>query len=108
MIQARPSTGFGLGSFRSVYPAYASVDFGSVVQHAHNDWAEWASDGGVAFTLLMLSIFIWSVPRALRSVWGVGILAVFLHAAVDFPLHKPVLELWLFALLGALATVDRN
>jgi len=102
-IHARPWTGFGLGTFRTAYPAFASVDFGAVVQHAHNDWAEWAADGGIPFSLLLLSIAIWSVPRAFQTVWGIGIVAVFVHATVDFPLQKPVLELWLFALLGALA-----
>jgi O-antigen ligase len=103
MIHARPWTGFGLGTFRTVYPAYASVDFGAVVNHAHNDWAEWAADGGIPFSLLVLSIAVWSIPRAIRTVWGIGLLAVFVHGMVDFPLQKPVLELWLFALLGALA-----
>jgi O-antigen ligase len=102
-IHAQPWTGFGLGTFRTTYPAFASVDFGAVVQHAHNDWAEWAADGGIPFCLLLLSIAIWSVPRAFRTVWGIGIVTVFVHSTVDFPLQKPVLELWLFALLGALA-----
>jgi len=108
MIHSRPWTGFGLGTFRTVYPAYASIDFGAVVQHAHNDWAEWAADGGIPFSLLVLSIAIWSVRRTFRTVWGIGMVAVFVHAAVDFPLQRPVLELWLFALLGALAEEDRN
>jgi O-antigen ligase len=104
MIRSRPWTGFGLGTFRTVYPAYASVDFGAVVNHAHNDWAEWTADGAIPFGLLLLSIAIWSIPKAFRTVWGIGLLAVFIHATVDFPLQKPVLELWLFALLGALST----
>jgi O-antigen ligase len=103
MIYARPWAGFGLGTFRTVYPAYASVDFGSVVNHAHNDWAEWSADGGIFFGVLLLWIAIWSVPKAVRTVWGIGVVAVFVHATVDFPLQKPVLELWLFALLGAMA-----
>ena len=103
MVHAKPWTGFGLGAFRTVYPAYASIDFGAVVQHAHNDWAEWAADGGIPFSLLLAWISLWSIPRAYRTVWGIGLVAVFVHGAVDFPLQKPVLELWLFALLGALA-----
>ena len=103
MVHAKPWTGFGLGTFPTAYPAYASIDFGAVVNHAHNDWAEWAADGGIPFALLLLSIAVWSIPRALRSVWGIGIVAVFVHGMVDFPLQKPVLELWLFVLLGALA-----
>ena len=108
MIHSRPWIGFGLGTFRTVYPAFATVDFGAVAQHAHNDWAEWAADGGVPFSLLLLSIAIWNVRRTFRAVWGIGMVAVFVHAAVDFPLQRPVLELWLFALLGALAAEDRN
>jgi len=106
LIRARPWSGFGLGAFRIAYPAYASLDFGAVVHHAHNDWAEWTADGGFPFSLLMLSIAIWSIPRAWRTVWGLGLLAVFVHSIVDFPLQKPVLELWLFALLGALAAEE--
>jgi hypothetical protein len=31
------------------------------------------------------------------------VLMVFVHSVVDFPLQDPVLELWLFVLLGVLA-----
>jgi hypothetical protein len=103
MIHARPWTGFGLGTFRTAYPAFAPVDFGAVVNHAHNDWAEWAADGGIPFSLLLLSVAIWSIPRGFRTVWGIGLTAVFVHGVVDFPLQKPVLELWLFTLLGVVA-----
>jgi hypothetical protein len=103
MVRAHPWTGFGLGAFRTVYPAYASIDFGAVVQHAHNDWAEWAADGGIPFSLMLLSIAIWSARKAWRAPWAIGAIAVFVHAMVDFPLQKPALELWLFALLGVLA-----
>jgi O-antigen ligase len=103
MIRSRPWTGFGLGTFRIAYPAFAPVDFGAVVNHAHNDWAEWAAEGGIPFGLLLLSVAIWSITKALRTVWGIGLLAVFAHSMVDYPLHVPVLELWLFTLLGVLA-----
>ena len=103
MIRTRPWTGFGLGTFHGVYPAYAGRDFGAAVNHAHNDWAEWAADGGIPFCLMLAAVALWSVPKALRSGWGIGIVAVFVHATVDFPLQKPALELWLFTLLGVLA-----
>jgi hypothetical protein len=28
---------------------YARFDVGKTVNHAHNDWAEWAVDGGIPF-----------------------------------------------------------
>jgi O-antigen ligase len=108
MVRARPYFGFGLGTFRTAYPAYGLVDFGAVVNHAHNDWAEWAADGGIPFSLLLVSIAIWSIPKAFKTVWGLGLIAVFVHSGVDFALQKPVLELWQFALLGALAAATRK
>jgi O-antigen ligase len=103
MVRAKPYFGFGLGTFQTAYPAYASIDFGAIVNHAHNDWAEWAADGGIPFSLLLLWIAGWSLPKAFKTIWGVGLIAVFAHSYVDFPLQKPVLELWTFVLLGALA-----
>ena len=101
MTRAKPWTGFGLGSFETVYPGYALFDTGDVVNHAHNDWAEWAAGGGLPFLACVLAVAIWSAPRLVRSYWGLGLLAVWLHALVDFPMQKPALALWAFVLLGA-------
>jgi len=38
MAREKPWTGFGLGNFENVYPAYALFDDGAIVNHAHNDW----------------------------------------------------------------------
>jgi O-antigen ligase len=104
MVVAKPWTGFGLGTFPTTYPAYSTFDFGAVVNHAHNDWAEWAADGGIPFSLLIASIALWTARQSRRNLWGIGLVAVFVHSLVDFPLQKPALEFWLFALLGALAS----
>ena len=103
MVRAKPYSGFGLGNYQNAYPKYSTVDFGSMVNHAHNDWVEWAAEGGIPFSLLVLCIAAWSVPKAVKSLWGIGVLMVFVHSVVDFPLQDPVLELWLFVLLGVLA-----
>jgi O-antigen ligase len=102
MVRARPYFGVGLGNFQTAYPAHATVDFGSVVNHTHNDWVEWAADGGIPFSLLMVAIAVWTIPKAFRTLWGIGLVAVLVHCMVDFPLQRPVLELWFFALLGAM------
>jgi len=60
------------------------------------------------FSLLLMWIAIWSLPKAFKTVWGMGVIGGFVHSAVDFPLQKPVLELWLFALLGLLAAETRR
>jgi len=53
MLAERPLAGFGLGTWPIVYPAYARFDNGFTANHAHNDWAEWAAEGGVPFVALM-------------------------------------------------------
>ena len=100
MARAKPWTGFGLGSFETVYPGFAVFDEGSVVDHAHNDWAEWASEGGLPLLACVLAIAVWGTPRLVQSLWGLGVLAVWLHALVDFPMQTPALALWVFVLLG--------
>jgi len=53
---------------------------------------------------LILALAI-SVP-AVRSIWGIGILAVFLHALVDYPFARFGLTAWNFTLIGALSAAS--
>jgi O-antigen ligase len=102
MIVSSPWTGWGIGSFEAVYPAFARFDVGSVVDHAHNDWLEWTSDAGIPFAAGTLLLVCFGIPTAIRSVWGIGIPAILCHSLVDYPLHKfPLLALTslLFCLL---------
>jgi O-antigen ligase len=103
MVRDRPVTGFGLGAWPMAYPAYALYDDGLFVNQAHNDWAQWAAEGGIPFLLLMLAIAGISVRPAIRSIWGLGILFVFVHCWVDYPMQqRPALAAFFFALLGAI------
>jgi O-antigen ligase len=104
MIRDRPLKGFGLGTWSSAYPKYARFDDGNFVNQAHNDWAQWAVEGGVPLFILMLCIVAMLAPAAWRSIWGLGLLAVFVHAAVDYPFEqRPALAAYLFSLMGVLA-----
>jgi O-antigen ligase len=103
MIASRPWTGYGLGTFSTVYPAYAVFDPGQSVEHAHNDWLEWAAEGGIPYAAIWMCLAVWSVRPALRSVWGIGILGCFLHGLVDYPFARFGISAWLFLLLGMLA-----
>ena len=104
MVRDRPLTGFGLGAWSSAYPAYARYDDGTFVNQAHNDWVQWAAEGGVPFFLLMLIVVVALARPAWRSLWGLGLMAVFLHALVDYPFEqRPALAAYFFALAGALA-----
>jgi O-antigen ligase len=107
MVRDRPLTGFGLGTWPEVYPGYARFDDGLYVNQAHNDWIQWAAEGGLLFLALMLAIAGWSVGPAVRSLWGVGILSVWLHALIDYPMQqRPALAAFFFALLGTLAAAS--
>ena len=63
MAMHRPLIGYGLGTFPEVYQRYAIKDFPFYANHAHNDWAEFAADGGIPFLLLVLIPFAVAVPR---------------------------------------------
>jgi O-antigen ligase len=108
MVRDHPLTGFGLGAWSSAYPAYARYDDGTFVNQAHNEWVQWAAEGGVPFFLLMLIAIVWLARPAWRSLWGLGLMAVFVHALIDYPFEqRPALAAYFFALAGALAA-ERN
>jgi O-antigen ligase len=103
MTRSHPWTGFGLGNFANVYPAYAEFDNGLFVPHAHNDWVEWAAEGGIPFVGLLIALAIWSIPGAAGSIWGLGIIVMLIHSLVDFPMQKPAIAAWMFVLIGAVS-----
>lgn len=103
MIRDRPLMGFGLGTWPTAYPAYARFDDGLFVNQAHNDWVQWAAEGGLPLLAMMLAIVVMSVRPAVRSLWGIGMLAVFVHCLVDYPMQqRPALAAFFFAMLGAI------
>ena len=102
MAKHRPLTGYGLDTFPEVYQRYAIKDFPFYANHAHNDWAEFAADGGVPFLLLVLIPFAACVPTAVRNPWGLGLIAVMLHACVDYPFPRPAVSGWMFLMLALL------
>jgi O-antigen ligase len=90
-----------------VYPAYARFDNGLAANHAHNDWAEWAVEGGLPFLVLIAMLAFWTVRPALDSLWGIGAPIVFVHSLVDYPLREPAIAALLFAIMGSLAARAR-
>ncbi len=101
-IRTRPWGGYGLGSFSAVYPQFASFDIGATVEHAHNDWLEWSAEGGFLYAAAWATLALSIIRPALRSIWGLGIIAVFLHALADDPFARPGISLWVFLLWAAL------
>jgi hypothetical protein len=95
-----------MGTWRAVYPRAATFDSGLLANEAHNDWAQWTSDGGIPFFLLLAALVIWIAKPAAQSVWGLGLLVVMLHSCVDYPLREPALAFLWFALAGAVSRFD--
>jgi O-antigen ligase len=103
LIAERPWFGSGMGTWRSVYPRTATFDAALLANEAHNDWAQWTSDGGIPFALLMAALVVWIAVPAVRSIWGLGVLSVMLHSYVDYPIREPALSFLWFALAGAVS-----
>jgi hypothetical protein len=61
------------------------------MNHAHNDWAEWAADGGIPLAALLAVFATATALVTRRRLWLLGVPAVFAHALVDFPLQKAAL-----------------
>ena len=106
MIGARPWTGYGLGNFATVYPEFARFDPGAVIEQAHNDWLEWAAEGGWPYAALWMVLLVAAIRPALRSVWGIGVPAIFVHALVDYPFARFGVAAWVFILAGALESIE--
>lgn len=106
--------GSGMGSFAAVFPRFQpAVAEGGMVDHAHSDYVQLLMEGGLPAALLMALALALLVARALALARrlgqgrtsadeqlmlaaGLGLLALLLHAWVDFNLRIPAL-----AMLGA-------
>jgi O-antigen ligase len=103
MAKNRPLTGFGLGTYEQVYQRFSIKDFYPFyANHAHNDWAEFAAEGGLPFLALVSIPFLAAIPLAFRHPWGLGLVATILHACVDYPFPRPAVSGWMFMILAAL------
>jgi hypothetical protein len=108
MVRARPIWGFGLGNWQTAYPQYAHFDDGSYVNQAHDEWVQWAAEGGIPLVLILASLGAICVRPAIRVLWGLGVLSVFVHAFVDYPLEqRPALAAWFFALVVLVVQAER-
>ena len=109
-----PLLGCGYGAFKHVFPSYQSpaIQFGRW-WHAHNDWAQGFAEGGLVGMVLFLSILAMLVrlirqrfPQARSEarflVVGlcVSLVAIALHSALDYSLHRPANAYLLAAICG--------
>lgn len=114
IIRDFPVTGTGAGSFMQVYPAYRTIRSEGIADHAHNDYIELLTDGGIIgaglFAWFMTAVLIHSYraflkrkdPYARHLFAGslAGVTAFLLHGITDFNFSIGANGLYLFLLLG--------
>lgn len=112
--------GTGAGTFRRIYPTIedpAAVNQ-VFVNHAHNDYLEWAIEGGLPGMILLAAFLIWWGRRASNMLRDrrsdgfaqAGMMAaviLLIHSAVDFPLRTAALVSLFAAATGLMITSRR-
>jgi len=107
--------GSGPGTFLHVYPRFQPQElYGTLVNHAHNDYLEFLMEWGLAGAVIILLLIIFYLGRW-PSVWtrgdwsrfrycqvgaGIGLLLLALHGLTDFNFHIPANAAY-FAFLAA-------
>ncbi len=109
MVRAAPASGWGVGSYEAAYVRYRTVLDFARYEHAHSDVVEWVVEtGAVGVAAGALAVALaWGPWVRTGRVWRLSVLALAVHAAVDFPLHVPGVAL-LAALLTTLALRDES
>jgi O-antigen ligase len=116
LIRAHPYGGSGPGSFEDAYTRVQTSGLTMRLNHAHDDYLEFAAEWGVPGAALLFALIGFVLFRAFRGIGRAaraedrflllgccgGLCAMLLHAVVDFNLHIPANAL-LFSVLAGLA-----
>ncbi|MCG8639642.1 MAG: O-antigen ligase family protein [Desulfobacterales bacterium] len=114
IIRDHPVTGTGMGTFSHIYPLYRSYQSDNYLSHAHNDYLEMLSDGGMigfglaAAFLLTLFYKTFQVFSRRRDGFSIylyigsitGMVSILFHSFTDFNLHIGANGLWFFLSAG--------
>jgi hypothetical protein len=74
------------------------------MEKAGLEMPQWAAEGGIPFFAMMLAIAGWTIRPAVRSLWGIGLVTIFVQALIDYSWQRRLaLAAFFFALLGLLA-----
>ena len=57
-------------------------------------------DAGVTGLLAMLVFAGWCIARGVKTIWGIGVPIVFVHALVDYPFQEPSILILTMMLAG--------
>jgi tetratricopeptide (TPR) repeat protein len=119
IIQSFFLFGSGFGTYIDIFPSFRSVPGYSIFDHAHNDYLELLTDGGIIgfalagwFVLTILNHGRRKI-RARRDKYAVllgigaytGIIAMLIHSVTDFNMHNGADGLYFFFLCGLLVAI---
>jgi len=107
-------TGSGMGTFSHVYPLYRTIISDRFLSHAHNDYLELLSEGGIvgfflaALFLGVVLVKTWKVFLQRRDAFSIylyigsvtAMAAILVHSVTDFNLHIGANGLWFFFAAG--------
>lgn len=118
IIRDYPLFGSGFGTFQDIYPRYSTLADTLIYDHAHNDYLELLTDGGLlGFTLaawFMIAVLGhgWKMVRARRDRYAIlvgigaisGLAAMLMHSSTDFNMHNGAVGMYFFFLCGLLVS----
>jgi hypothetical protein len=111
--------GSGLGTYAAVYPRFQPASISGFAEYAHSDFVQFFMEcGAVSMVLTIVTLWLTArhllfvksclrtnpadMPAALQASCALGLLAMLLHAWVDFSLHIPANAIVAIFLLGVL------
>jgi len=115
-------SGSGFGTFIHVFPQYNTLPTLIIFDHAHNDYIELITDGGLIGFLLaawfVITIFYNGIkklsirrePYSILLIIGAltGLFSILIHSFVDFNMHNGANGLYFFFLCGILISAGNT
>lgn len=122
LILAFPLFGAGFGTFVEIFPSFRTIPGSAFFVHAHNDYLELLTDGGVigiglaGWFVLAVLYHGWKKIRVRRDKFSVllgigamtGIIAILVHAITDFNMHNGAVGIYFFFLCGVLVAAGNS
>ena len=111
--------GSGFGTFIDIFPSFRSFPGYAIFDHAHNDYLELLTDGGIigfglaGWFVLAVVRHGWQMIRVRRDQYTIllgigaltGIVAMLMHSVTDFNMHNGADGLYFFFFCGLLVAV---
>jgi O-antigen ligase/tetratricopeptide (TPR) repeat protein len=115
-------TGSGFGTFINTFPQYSTLPTFSVYDHAHNDYIELLTDGGILGFILAASFVITIFRNGFRqlkirrepystllTIGGLtALFALMIHSITDFNMHNGANGLYFFFICGVLISAGNT